>query len=129
MALHHGKDGEVEVGGVKIGKLTNWTLVTEIATVDVTTAGEDWETHLTGAKKWSGTIDVNFDEEDTGQAGLDLGAVTLKLYEEGDVAGATEYAGTATITQKTGTVGHTEKVTHSFSFTGNGALASATVSA
>jgi hypothetical protein len=129
MSVHHGKDGEVEVGGQKVGKLTNWTLVTEIATADITAAGEDWESHVTGHRKWSGTIDVRFDDADAGQAALDVGEVTLKLYEEGDVVDATEYSGTATITQKSGTVGHTDVVAHSFTFMGNGALASATVSA
>lgn len=127
MAVHHGKDGEIEVGGQMVGKLTNWTLVTEIATADITAAGEDWESHITGQKKWSGTIDVRFDDADAGQAALAVGAATLKFYEEGDVAGATEYSGSATITQKSGSVGHTDAVAHSFTFMGNGELASATV--
>lgn len=127
MSVHHGKDGEIEVGGEKVGKLTNWTLVTEIATADVSAANEEWETHITGLKKWSGTIDVRFDDADAGQAALDLGEVTLKLYEEGDEVGATEYSGTATIQQKSGTVSYTDAVTHSFTFMGNGALASAAV--
>jgi hypothetical protein len=135
MSTHHGKDGIVKIGATGgtdvIGELTDFTYEESVQTSDDGAKGDDYETHLTGRKSWSGSASANFDSGDTnGQNALAVGAsVVLNLYPIG-AASATKYkSGTATVTKRSVSAPLDNKVSIAFDFKGNGALSDATVGA
>lgn len=63
--------------------------------------GDTWRSHKTGLNSWSGSLECWFDDTDTAQGNLTLGAsVTLDLQPEGTDLGDFLLTGTATITEK-----------------------------
>jgi len=129
MGTHHGNDGTAKVGADTIGHVKDWSLDEEIDSADTSAMGDAWETHLTGRKKWSGSVSAHWDLGDAGQQALTLGAsVSLKLYPDGATTGDKYYSGTATITKLGVRTPMNDIVEISFDFKGNGALSEATVS-
>ncbi|MBX9456124.1 MAG: hypothetical protein KL863_08935 [Rhizobium sp.] len=129
MAVHHGKNGKVKLTTNVVAETTSWSINESVGVSDTTSMGDTAQTHLTGIPGWSGSVDCNYDPADTnGQNALTIGAsVTIGFYSDGDGSGKQYFSGTASVTGlgRQGAMG--EKVTASFSFTGNGALTSATV--
>jgi len=130
MAVKHGKGGAVKVATAEVAKIQDWSFDQEIGTADATGMGEDWESHLTGVKKWSGSLNALHNSGDsTGQAALTLGAeVALNMYSEGDASGSEYHSGTATITKVGRSVSRGDNVSVAYTFMGQGALVTATVS-
>ena len=84
MAVHHGKEGEVTVGGSAVGELTNFTLETTGDVVESTKMADGAKSFVAGRTSFSGTLDMHFDEADSVQTQLTAGAsVTFKLLPEG----------------------------------------------
>jgi hypothetical protein len=124
MANHTGNEGKVSVGGNVVAEVRSWSLDLSVATVDDTVIGDDWETHKTLQKNWSGSAEVFWDETDTAQSACTVGAsVALILYPEGNDSGDTYWSGTATVEKWTIKGTHNGMVEASIGFKGNGALA------
>lgn len=131
MGTHIGNEGTVKIGSNVVAEVREWSITERAATVDDTAIGDAWDTHLVGTKSWNGSLTCHWDETDTtGQGALTVGAsVTLGVYAEGATNGDTFYSGTATVTQIQRQGSLNGVVSAAFEFQGNGALASATVSA
>lgn len=129
MATVHGNDGSVEVGSDAVAEINDWSVTTEQATANDHSMNDSWETHLTGKKRWNGSLACRYDASDsTGQGTLIEGAeVTLNLYPEGNSSGKDYYSGAATITQVTHTQTQDDVVSISFNFLGNGAFSRSSV--
>lgn len=119
MASIHGKDGVVKVGTNNVAQLVGFEVTAEQGIADTTVCGADFETHLKGQKRITGTIDVRFDSADTnGQQAMNVGSsVALHLLPAGT---GYDIKGNATITTVGATLSHTDIVARRFGFTGNG---------
>ena len=80
MAVHHGKEGEVVVGGSAVGELVSFTLETTGDVVESTKMADAAKTFVAGRTSFSGTLEMHFDEADSVQTQLTAGAsITFKL--------------------------------------------------
>ena len=99
MAVHHGKEGEVAIGGTGVGELTSFTLETTGDVVESTKMADSAKTFVAGRTSFSGTLEMHFDEADSVQTQLTAGAsVTFKLLPEGSSTGDRKFEGAGIIT-------------------------------
>tara|TARA_R100000697_G_scaffold92224_1_gene104038 strand:+ start:894 stop:1280 length:387 start_codon:yes stop_codon:yes gene_type:complete len=123
MAVHHGKEGEVVVGGSAVGELTNFTLETTGDVVESTKMADGAKSFVAGRTSFSGTLDMHFDEADSVQTQLTAGAsVTFKLLPEGSQSGDRKFEGAGIITGMSVTQPLDGIVARSVTFQGTGAL-------
>ncbi len=123
MAVHHGKEGEVVVGGSAVGELTNFTLETTGDVVESTKMADGAKSFVAGRTSFSGTLDMHFDEADSVQTQLTAGAsVTFKLLPEGSSSGDRKFEGAGIITGMSVTQPLDGIVARSVTFQGTGAL-------
>ena len=129
MATFSGNDGIVKIGTAAVGEVMSFTVNQTMEPIDDTSMGDSWRSHLAGLKTWDGTVEVRWDDTDTTQESLTVGAsVTLNLLPEGDTAGDYELSGTASVTSISQTQSYDNTtVTRTFTFQGNGALTIGTV--
>lgn len=129
MARHSGKNLKVKVGSNFIDGCRDWEITETADTVDLTAAGDAWNSHESTQKSWSGSFNCLRNDEDTGQAALAVGdSVTIEAYSEGDVTGKEYFSGTATVTELGAASAYSSEATRKVSIQGNGALSTATVS-
>jgi hypothetical protein len=99
MSVHHGKEGEVVVGGSAVGELTSFTLETTGDVVESTQMSDGAKSFIAGRTSFSGTLEMHFDEADSVQTQLTAGAsVTFKLLPEGGSTGDRKFEGAGIIT-------------------------------
>ena len=99
MAVHHGKEGEVAVGGTAVGELTSFTLETTGDVVESTQMSDGAKSFIAGRTSFSGTLEMHFDETDSGQTSLTAGAsVTFKSLPEGSSSGDRKFEGAGIVT-------------------------------
>ena len=123
MAVHHGKEGEVVVGGSAVGELTNFTLETTGDVVESTKMADGAKSFVAGRTSFSGTLDMHFDEADSVQTQLTAGAsVTFKLLPEGSSSGDRKFEGAGIITGMSVTQPLDGIVARSVTFQRTGAL-------
>jgi len=123
MAVHHGKEGEVTVGGSAVGELTNFTLETTGDVVESTKMADGAKSFVAGRTSFSGTLDMHFDEADSVQTQLTAGAsITFKLLPEGGSTGDRKFEGDGIITGMSVTQPLDGIVARSVTFQGTGAL-------
>lgn len=128
MATHTGSEGTVKVGSDAIGEIRSFNLEESADTLEDTTMGDTARTRKPSLTTFSGSIDVLWDETDTGQNALTAGAeVTINAYPEGDAAGDTYLTGTAIVTNRSVSSSFDGLVEMSISVEGNGALTTTTV--
>jgi len=128
MATHTGSEGLLKVGSDTVASVRSFSLDTTGDTIEDTSMGASVRTFKAGLTSWSGTAEVFWDETDTAQNALDVGAsVTFVVYPEGADSSDTYYTGTGIVTGKTITSSFDGMVEATFSLTGNGALTEATV--
>lgn len=118
MAKKHGKDGVVQISDNDVLEVSNWSLSESSNQVESSAMGDSYTTNLGGIKSQSGSIECNFDEDDsTGQALMDSGqTVAIKLFVEADQTGATYFGGNALITEKEVSTPKDGVITASFSY-------------
>lgn len=128
MATHTGSEGTVKVGSDAIGEIRSFSIEETADTLDDTAMGDTARTYKSSLTSFSGSVDVLWDEGDTGQTALTIGAsVTLNLYPEGDTTGDTYMTGTAIVTGRSISSSHDGLVEMSISVQGSGALTTTTV--
>lgn len=128
MATHTGSEGTVKVGSDAIGEIRSFNLEESADTLEDTTMGDTARTRKPSLTTFSGSIDVLWDETDTGQNALTAGAeITINAYPEGDAAGDTYLTGTAIVTNRSVSSSFDGLVEMSISVEGNGALTTTTV--
>ena len=98
MAVHHGKEGEVVVGGSAVGELVSFTLETTGDVVESTKMADAAKTFVAGRTSFSGTLEMHFDEADSVQTSLTAGAsITFKLLPEGSSTGDRKFEGASAV--------------------------------
>ena len=123
MAVHHGKEGEVTVGGSAVGELVSFTLETTGDVVESTKMADASKTFIAGRTSFSGSLEMHFDEADSVQTQLTAGAsITFKLLPEGSQTGDRKFEGTSVITGMSVSQPLDGIVTRSVTFQGTGAL-------
>lgn len=62
-----GIDGALFVDGVKVGRVTSWSLDAQADTLETTTLGDAARTYVYGVQSYSGTCTVLYYEDDAGK--------------------------------------------------------------
>jgi len=126
---HHGKEGVVKAGSTVVGGVTGFTIDTTADVVEDTSLGNSAKTYLAGRTAFSGSIDMHYDEGDTAQETLDVGAtIAFTLLPEGNTSGDQSFAGSGIVTSMSVGVSLDGVSTRTVAFQGSGALTIATVS-
>lgn len=128
MATHAGSEGVVFSGSNQVNEIRSYTISETGETLEDTSMGDAARTYIASLKTFTGSLDVFWDETDTGQGDLDIGStITLNLYPEGNASGDTYYTGSAIVTEKSITASFDGLVEMSVSVQGTGALSETTV--
>ena len=129
MATIVGNDGVVKSGANAVAEVTSFSISQSVGIVEKTAMGDDWVTRAATQKTFSGSLTCNYDPADTnGQVTLAVGeTVTLSLQPDGDTSGDVLLSGSAIIETLDIETPMDGMVTATFSFTGNGALTTGTV--
>jgi hypothetical protein len=123
MAVHHGKEGQVAIGGTAVGELTSFTLETTGDVVESTKMEDAAKSFIAGRTSFSGTLEMHFDETDSGQTQLVSGAsLTFKLLPEGSSSGDRKFEGAGIVTGMSVNQPLDGVVARSVTFQGTGAL-------
>ena len=128
MATHKGSEGIIKVGTDSVLEIRSYSIEESADTLEDTSMGDSARTYKPSLTSFSGSLDVFWDETDTGQNALSIGSeVTLNVYPEGDASGDTYYTGSAIVTGVSRTGSFDGLVEASISVQGNGALTESTV--
>tara|TARA_R110001632_G_scaffold151483_1_gene269076 strand:- start:7341 stop:7727 length:387 start_codon:yes stop_codon:yes gene_type:complete len=128
MATHAGSEGVVFSGSNQVNQVRSYTISETGETLEDTSMGDAARTYIASLKTFTGSLDVYWDETDTGQGDLDIGStIVLNLYPEGNASGDTYYTGSAIVTEKSITASFDGLVEMSVSVQGTGALTETTV--
>ena len=123
MAVHHGKEGEVVVGGSAVGELSSFTLETTGDVVESTKMADAAKTFVAGRTSFSGTLEMHFDETDSAQTQMTAGtSLTFKLLPEGSSSGDRSFEGSGIVTGMSVNQPMDGIVARSVTFQGTGAL-------
>ena len=99
MAVHHGKEGQVTIGGTAVGELTSFTLETTGDVVESTKMEDGAKSFIAGRTSFSGTLEMHFDETDSAQTQMTAGSsLAFKLLPEGSSTGDRKFEGAGIIT-------------------------------
>ena len=127
MAVTKGSAGVIKSGATTIGEVKSYSIDQTANTIDTTQLSDSAQTFVAGLTSFSGSCDVFWDPDDTGQSSVGVGSsVTLNLYPEGTATSSTYYSGSVIITgvSRSGAIDGTVDAT--ISFQGSGALAETT---
>ena len=128
MAVHHGKEGQVVVGGSAVGELTSFTIETTGDVVEDTELGDAAKTFLAGRTSFSGTLEMHYDETDAQQETLTAGSsISFVLLPEGNTSGDQSFTGSGIITGMSINNAMDGIVSRSVTFQGTGSLTKGTV--
>ena len=123
MSVHHGKEGEVVIGGSAVGELTSFTLETTGDVVESTKMADAAKTFVAGRTSFSGTLEMHFDEADSVQTQFTAGStLTFKLLPEGGSTGDRKFEGSGIVTGMSVNQPMDGIVARSVTFEGTGAL-------
>ena len=123
MAVHHGKSGEVAIGGTGVGELTSFTIETTGDVVESTKMSDAAKTFVAGRTSFSGTLEMHFDETDSAQTQMTAGtSLTFKLLPEGSASGDRSFEGSGIVTGMSVNQPMDGIVARSVTFQGTGAL-------
>ena len=128
MANHKGSEGTVHVGTDAVGEIKSYSFNETVSTIEDTTIANDAKTFKAGQTSFSGSVDVFWDEADTAQIAMTVGAsITIKWYPEGADSTDKYYTGSAIVTRIDRSATIDGMVEASYGVTGNGALTLSTV--
>ena len=128
MAVHKGSEGLIKIGTDTVAEVTSYSIEESAEVLEDTSLGDTARTYLTSLTTFTGSLEVFWDETDTAQNALTIGAsITLNVYPEGADSGDTYYSGSAIVTGITRAASFDGLVTASISVQGSGALTSTTV--
>ena len=128
MALHHGKSGEVAIGGSGVGELTGFTLETTGDVVEDTALTDATKSFVAGRTSFSGTLEMHFDETDSPQTSLTAGSsIAFILLPEGNSSGDRSFTGTGIVTGMSVNNAMDEIISRTVTFQGTGTLTRGTV--
>ena len=128
MAVHHGKEGEVVVGGSAVGELSSFTIETTGDVVESTKMSDSAKSFIAGSTSFSGTLEMHYDETDSPQQTLTAGSsISFVLLPEGNSSGDESFTGTGIVTGMSVNNAMDEIISRTVTFQGTGALTRGTV--
>ena len=128
MATHHGKEGVLTIGGTTLGNATGFTIDTTHDVVEDTALGDSMKSFLVGRGTFTFSIDMNFDETDSGQTALVQGAeLTFAFLPEGNESGDRKFSGSGIVTGMSVSVPLDGVITRTVTGQGTGGLTIGTV--
>ena len=128
MATHHGKECVLTIGGTTLGNATGFTIDTTHDVVEDTALGNSMKSFLVGRGSFTFSIDMNFDETDSGQTALVQGAeLTFAFLPEGNESGDRKFSGTGIVTGMSVSVPLDGVITRTVTGQGTGGLTIGTV--
>ena len=128
MATHHGKEGVLTIGGTTLGNATGFTIDTTHDVVEDTALGNSMKSFLVGRGSFTFSIDMNFDETDSGQTALVQAAeLTFAFLPEGNESGDRKFSGTGIVTGMSVSVPLDGVITRTVTGQGTGGLTIGTV--
>jgi len=128
MATHTGSEGVVKIGTFTMAETRSYTLTETGDTIEDSVMGDSYRTFKTGMKSWTGSVVCFWDEAESAQSALTVGAsVTLNLYPEGNASTDKYYTGTVLVTSIERSAAFDGMVEATFSFQGTGTLTESTV--
>ena len=123
MATHNSLQGIIKVGTDTLGELKSFSF-SETSNLSSTAA-----TFAAGKTSFAGSAEAFWDNDDAAQNALSIGSVvTMHFYPEGFATGDKFRSGSCVISEISTSISMDGMVEASFSFTGSGVLAEATVS-
>ena len=129
MATHNSSQGLIKVGTDTLGELKSFSFSETAGTIETSNLTSTAKTYAVGQTSFSGSAEAYWDNDDAGQNALSNGAtVELHFYPEGATTGDKFRTGTCLISEVSTSLSTEGMVEASFSFTGSGVLAEATVS-
>ena len=128
MATHHGKEGVITIGGTTLNNATGFTVDTTHDVVEDTALGSSMKSFLVGRGTFTASIDMNFDETDTGQTTMVQGAeLTFAFLPEGNESGDRKFSGSGIVTGMSVSVPLDGVITRTVTGQGTGGLTIGTV--
>ena len=128
MATHHGKEGVLTIGGTTLGNATGFTIDTTHDVVEDTALGNSMKSFLVGRGSFTFSIDMNFDETDSGQTTMVQGAeLTFAFLPEGNESGDRKFSGSGIVTGMSVSVPLDGVITRTVTGQGTGGLTIGTV--
>lgn len=128
MATYKGKEGVISLNAEFVGEVRSFELTVTANEVDTSTMGSDWTGVDSTQKSWSGTAEMFFDPADVGQMEMVVGdKVAVSFYPAGNATGRRLESGSALVTSIARSQSHDNIVSLTIEFTGDGALAIASV--
>jgi hypothetical protein len=123
MATHTGSEGTLKVGANTIGEIRSFSISESADTLEDTSMGDVARTYKSSLTTFTGSVDVFWDEADSGQMAMTVGAsITFSAYPEGATAGDKYYTGSAIVTGLTINSSFDGMVEASITLQGTGAL-------
>ena len=128
MATHTGSAGTIKIGANAVAELRSFSIEETADTVEDTVMTDTARSFKPTLTSFSGSADVYWDETDTAQTALSVGAeVTIGFYPEGDTSTSTYYSGSCIVTGVSRSSSFDGLVEASVSLQGNGALTTSVV--
>ena len=128
MATHHGKEGVITIGGTTLNNATGFTVDTTHDVVEDTALGDSMKSFLAGRGTFTASIDMNFDETDSGQTTMVQGAeLTFAFLPEGNESGDRKFSGSGIVTGMSVSVPLDGVITRTVTGQGTGGLTIGTV--
>ena len=127
MATHHGKEGVITIGGTTLNNATGFTVDTTHDVVEDTALGNSMKSFLVGRGTFTFSIDMNFDETDSGQTMVQGAELTFAFLPEGNESGDRKFSGTGIVTGMSVSVPLDGVITRTVTGQGTGGLTIGTV--
>jgi len=124
MATYKGSDGVVTIGGSTVGEIRSFSVEESADTIEDTAMGDTSRSYKSSLKSFTASIDALFDNDDSGQDALLIGAeVACVFRSQGDGSTNMERSGTGIVTGVSINQSYDGLVETSFTLQGTGALA------
>ena len=129
MATHNSLQGIIKVGTDTLGELKSFSFSETAGTIETSNLSSTAATFAAGRTSFAGSAEAFWDNDDAAQNALSIGSVvTMHFYPEGFATGDKFRSGSCVISEISTSISMDGMVEASFSFTGSGVLAEATVS-
>ena len=123
MATFTGSDGVVKAGGNAIAEIRSFSVEQTADTIEDTKMGDTARTYKSSLTSFTASIDALFDDTDTAQTAMTIGAELAFLFQpESDDTGDYQLSGTGIVTGISQSQSYDGLVERSFTVQGTGAL-------
>ena len=123
MATFKGSDGVVKAGGNAIAEIRSFSVEQTADTIEDTKMGDSARTYKSSLTSFTASIDALFDDTDTAQTAMTIGAELAFLFQpEGSSTGDYQLSGTGIVTGISQSQAYDGLVERSFTVQGTGAL-------